>query len=238
MPNVWEFGVEPDGGSAVEQASMRVKFPPLILITDPSFGDAHTARTIARVATELPAGAFAVQFRSPLKKEKKAPAFMARARELRRITEGLGVPLLINGDPAVAAEVAADGVHLGRGAPSIEETRRSCGPDVFISISAHEEDELRRAVIDGADAVLVSPIFASPGKGKSRGTRFLEEAKVIGKDRFLVYGLGGVEAKNAARCRAAGADGIAVIRALLAAKDVAAAARALYEPWASSNVPE
>ncbi len=211
---------------------MRVKFPPLLLITDPSFGDAHTARTIARVATELPPGAFGVQFRS---KDKKPADFMARARELRRITEGLGVPLLINGDPAVAAEVAADGVHLGRGAPSIEEARRTCGPEVFVSISAHEDDELRRAVIDGADAVLVSPIFSSPGKGKSRGTRFLQDAKEIGKDRFLVYALGGVEANNVARCRAAGADGVAVIRALLGAKDVAAAARALYEPWASAR---
>jgi thiamine-phosphate pyrophosphorylase len=104
---------------------------------------------------------------------------------------------------------------------------------VFVSVSAHDGDELRRALIEGANAVLVSPIYASPGKGKARGSRALREAKDIGKDRFLVYALGGVEADNVARCHAAGADGVAVIRALLGAKDPAAAARALYEPWRS-----
>lgn len=207
---------------------MAVSFPPLILITDPAYGDAHTARTVARVATELPPGAFAVQYRA---KDKKPADLLSRARELRRITEGLGVPLLINGDPAVAAEVAAEGVHLGRGAPSIEEARRTCGPEVFISVSAHDEEELRRALIEGANAVLVSPIFGSPNKGKAKGTKFIREAKDIGKERFRVYALGGIAADNVARCRAAGADGVAVIRALLGAKDIAAAAKALYEPW-------
>ncbi|MBK6690864.1 MAG: thiamine phosphate synthase [Myxococcales bacterium] len=208
---------------------MALTFPPLLLITDPAYGDAHTARVIARVATELPAGAFAVQYRA---KGKKPADFSARARELRRLTEGLGVPLLINGDPATAAEVGADGVHLGRGAPSVADARRSCGPETFVSVSAHTADELRRALIDGANAVLVSPIYASPGKGTARGTAALREAKDIGKARFLVYALGGIEADKVSRCRAAGADGVAVIRALLGAKDVAASARALYQPWA------
>lgn len=207
---------------------MALSFPPLILITDPSFRDSHTSRTIARVATELPAGAFAVQLRA---KGIKPSELLTRARELRRLTEGLGVPLLINGDPGIAAEVAADGVHLGRGAPSISEARRTCGPDIFVSVSAHDDDELRRALIDGANAVLVSPVYASPGKGKAQGSRAIREAKDIGKDRFLVYALGGIEVHNVARCHAAGADGVAVIRALLGAKDAAEAARALYEPW-------
>lgn len=207
---------------------MPPTFPPLLLITDPAYRDGHTARTIARVATELPPGALAVQLRA----KKATPAeLLTRARELRRLTEGLGVALVINGDPAVAAEVGAEGVHLGRGAPSIDEARRTCGPDIFISVAAHDDEALRRAIIEGASAVLVSPIYTSPGKGKARGSRAIREAKEIGKDRFLVYALGGVEAENVARCHAAGADGVAVIRALLGAKDVAAAARALYEPW-------
>lgn len=214
---------------------MSVVFPPLLLITDPSYREGHTSRVIARVATELPPGAFGVQLRA---KGIKSSELLSRARELRRLTEGLGIPLVINGDPAIAAEVAADGVHLGRGAPSIDETRRTCGPDIFVSVSAHDDDELRRALIEGANAVLVSPVYASPGKGKARGSRALREAKDIGKDRFLVYALGGIEADNVGRCHAAGADGVAVIRALLGAKDAAAAARALYEPWRRAQARE
>lgn len=204
-------------------------FPPLLLITDPAYSEGHTSRTIARIATELPAGAFAVQLRM---KSAKPGETLTRARELRRITEGLGVALVINGDPSIAAEVAAEGVHLGRGAPSIDEARRTCGPDVFVSVSAHDAEDVRRAVIEGANGVLVSPIYASPGKGKARGSKALREAKEIGKERLLVYALGGIEVDNVARCAAAGADGVAVIRALLGAKDVAADARALYEPFA------
>lgn len=208
---------------------MAVVFPPILLITDPAYSDGHTSRTIARVATELPPGALAVQLRM---KEKKPGDVLARAKDLRRLTEGLGVPLVINGDAVIAAEVGADGVHLGRGAVSIAEARRTCGPDIFVSVSAHDVDDVRRALIEGATAVLVSPIYASPGKGKARGSKALREAKDIGKDRLLVYALGGIESDNAGRCAAAGADGVAVIRALLAAKDVAAEARALYEPFA------
>lgn len=207
-------------------------FPPLLLITDPAYSESHTSRTIARIATELPPGAFAVQLRM---KSAKPGDVLARAREVRRITEGLGVPLVINGDPVIAAEVAAEGVHLGRGAPSIDEARRTCGPDVFVSVAAHDDEDVRRAVIEGATAVLVSPIYASPGKEKARGSKALRAAKEIGKERLLVYALGGIEAENVARCAAAGADGVAVIRALLGAKDAAEAARALFAPFAKRH---
>jgi thiamine-phosphate pyrophosphorylase len=78
---------------------------------------------------------------------------------------------------------------------------------------------VRHAIKGGASAVLVSPIFVTKGKGAPRGVEAITRARELvgaapGAPRVLVYALGGVDARNVGACRAAGADGVAAIRAL------------------------
>jgi thiamine-phosphate pyrophosphorylase len=97
-----------------------------------------------------------------------------------------------------------------------------------VSVAAHEQGEVDRARARGASAVLVSPVFASPGKGEPRGTAFLSEARSRA-GTLRVYALGGVDESNAASCRRAGADGVAIVRAIWGAGDVRAIVRAIRE---------
>jgi thiamine-phosphate pyrophosphorylase len=205
----------------------------LVLITDPRFSAAHTDAVIASVAAALTAGEFAVQLRD---KDPAAPDFAARARGLRALTASLGTQLIINGPVELAREVGADGVHVP-GSASIAGARRALGDAAYITSVAHDDDDVRRALAECADAVLVSPIFATPGKGTPRGVEALRRAAAMaavssskGAPRALgIYALGGVDAFNAVRCFEAGASGVAVIRALLAAADSAAVARAIVD---------
>jgi thiamine-phosphate pyrophosphorylase len=231
-----------------------VDAPRLILVTDPSYDDDAIVRVVEEAARELPAGAFLVQLRDKVRPRDEVAVFAARLRE---VTRAVGAPLVVNGDAALARDVGADGVHLGGGAISIARARRVCGEGAWISIAAHTDDAVRAAVRQGADAALVSPIFPTGsgrapnlhetgGSGAShaarseirvkikgprpktpRGLEALTSARAISAD-IALYALGGVTPETTRACVDAGADGVAVIRALLAAPDSAAAARAFW----------
>jgi thiamine-phosphate pyrophosphorylase len=202
------------------------RLPRLILVTDPAYGDDAIVRTLEACARALPHGAFGVQLR-----DKKRPSVSLRmfASRLRLITRSAEAKLFENGDPHLARVIGADGVHLGGDAIRARDARAIVGPGAFISIAAHSDDAVRLGVADGANAALVSPIFASPGKGGGRGVDVLRSARALAPADVAIYALGGVDHGNTAACIEAGAHGVAVIRALLLADDPAAEARAIYD---------
>src|SRR5262249_34856270 len=138
-----------------------------------------------------------------------------------------GAALIINGDARLARDSAADGVHLGGGAGTVEEARAIAGAAAWISVAAHDDATVRAAAIAGADAALVSPIYPThppslhaPAK-EGRGLEALRTAAFAIRDspRLLLYALGGIDGDNARACIEAGARGVAVMRALLASAD-------------------
>jgi thiamine-phosphate diphosphorylase len=206
--------------------------PRIILVTDPAFGDDAIVKCAEAVACELPPGWLAVQLR-----DKRRPLVSLRvfASRLRLVTRAVKASLVINGDPHLARDVDADGVHLGAGAGTVAEARAVCGRRIWVSVATHSNGAVQRGADDGADAVLVSPVFPSrppsvlEGAKEGRGTDALRAARILVGDRCAVYALGGVTTDNASACVAAGADGVALIRGLLAARNPARAACALHD---------
>jgi thiamine-phosphate pyrophosphorylase len=206
--------------------------PVVIVVTDPAFGDDGIVRCIEASAAALPRGSFCVQLRD----KRRAPVSLRMfAHQLRRVTRAVGAGLLVNGHVAMARDVGADGVHLGRDACSVAEARRVFGGS-WVSVAAHTDEDVLRARDEGADAVLVSPVFGtrSPGGAAKpgRGAGALRSARAVAGD-VRVYALGGVRPDNARACRDAGADGVAVIRALLASESPGRVARAIHDAIAS-----
>jgi thiamine-phosphate pyrophosphorylase len=216
----------------------RDPFPRVILVTDPAFGDDPITRCIEQVAGALPRGWLCVQLR-----DKRRPLASLRvfAWRLRLVTRATGASLVINGDARLARDVGAEGVHLGWGAASVTEARLVCGARAWISVAAHTDDAVRAAADEGADAVLVSPVFSTQApsvlrqsgpsgpRKDGRGVAALRSARAVATGRVALYALGGVTAENARACIVAGADGIAVIRALLASVEPGRVARALHD---------
>jgi len=196
-----------------------MRTPRVLLITDAAYSDETMVAVIEATARALPEGAFAVQLR-----EKARGDRAAWARRLREVTRGLGVGLVVNGDVRLAREVGAEGVHFGA-----EATARAVaeGEGMWRSMAAHRDEDVTEARRRDVDAVLVSPIFATPGKGDPRGLGALTRARELAGGGVTVIALGGIGVQEAGACREAGADAVAVIRALLGAGDVAGAARGL-----------
>jgi thiamine-phosphate pyrophosphorylase len=210
--------------------------PRIILITDPAFGDDGIVRCVETVGRALPAGSLCVQLRD---KQRAIVSLRVFASRVRLVTRSVGAALVINGDAALARDVGADGVHLGRGAGTVQQARATCGSRAWVSVSAHSDAAVRRAVRDGADAVLVSPVFPSrppsvlaPEK-EGRGLDSLRSARVVADARTALYALGGVDADNTRACAEAGADGVAVVRALLASPEPARVAKAMHDALAA-----
>jgi thiamine-phosphate pyrophosphorylase len=206
--------------------------PRIILVTDPAFGDDVVIHCVRSVGSTLPRGWLCVQLR-----DKQRPRVGLRnfAWELREVTRAVGASLVVNGDAVVARDVGADGVHLGRQAGSVDAARHVCGEKAWISIAAHSDEAVRGGVAARANAVLVSPVFSTrppsshePMKG-GRGLEALRSARSVSANQLAIFALGGVTADNARSCMDAGADGVALMRALLGDLEPARVARAIHD---------
>jgi thiamine-phosphate pyrophosphorylase len=195
--------------------------PPLFLVTDPAYGSVYLEGVIERLANALPRGSFGVQLRDKRLARDEGRALGARVRGLML---DCGAPLVVNGDLALAKQIVSDGVHLGGDAPSLAEVRLAV-PEAWISVAAHSDADVERALAGGADAVVVSPIYETPGKGPPRGVRAIARARSTVGSALAIYALGGVCRGRASACREAGATGVAVIRAVLDVGDPVAEAR-------------
>jgi thiamine-phosphate diphosphorylase len=213
------------------ESASGARRPKIILVTDSTYEDERILDAVEACVRALPPGVFAVQLRD---RKKEAKALRAFAEKLRVATKptaagNAGALLLVNGNPELAKQVDADGVHLGGTAMKVSDARGIVGDRAFITIAAHSDQAVRLGAADGADGALVSSIFPSPGKATGRGLDALRSARVVAGEKFQIFALGGVELSNAAECVLAGADGVAAIRALLLASDPGAEARAIYD---------
>ncbi|MBX3207084.1 MAG: thiamine phosphate synthase [Labilithrix sp.] len=211
--------------------------PSVFLVTDPRWSLERIEAVIEAAGRALAPGALGVQLR-----DKSAPlADLARtARALRAVTARVGARFVVNAPTSEALEVAAaagaDGAHVPCRPDRVAEARGRLGAAAWISTPAHSDEDVSIAAAAGATGVLVSPIFASPGKGPPRGVAALTAARARAPD-LVVIALGGVDASSAAACAAAGADGVAIVRALLDAGDPTAMARALDAPFRDRGAP-
>jgi thiamine-phosphate pyrophosphorylase len=186
----------------------------LYLITPPE-GDPAPAVRAALAA--LPRGAAGVQLRQHL----PARALLERARALKEFCTKFEAPLLVNDRADVALASGADGVHLPAHGLSARDAR-ALGLRL-VGESVHSPEEAARSE---ADFCVFAPVFDTPGKTAQGVERLAETCRAT---RLPVFALGGVDPGNASRCIDAGARGAACIRAVLGARDPAAAAIALWK---------
>ena len=186
--------------------------------------DADTARLHDRVLPALAAGPALLQYRN-----KAAGAALRReqAAMLLPLCRAAGVPLVVNDDWALAAELGADGAHLGADDGEIALARAALGPAALLGASCYDDIErARRAAAAGASYLAFGAFFASGTKPLARraGLGLLADSADLGLPRVAI---GGITPDNARGVVTAGADLVAVIGGVFDAPDPAAAVRAL-----------
>ncbi len=138
-----------------------------------------------------------------------ADEYAALVAALLPICRRAGALLLVHGSAEMARLSGADGVHLPEGA-DVAAARAALGAGAWIGASRHDAAGVAGAARAGADYVTLGPVFATPGKGAPMGIDAF--AAIARSSPVPVVALGGVTARNAGACLAAGAAAVAAIR--------------------------
>ena len=151
------------------------------------------------------------------------------ATRLLPLTKAAGIPLIINDHVEVARVVQADGVHLGQEDLSIAEARALLGPHALIGKSTHSIEQALAAVAEGANYIGFGPIFPTPTKPNYASVGIVQIGQVVSQARIPVVCIGGIDARNIEQVIRAGAQCVAVVRAVCGAENPEAATRALKQ---------
>jgi thiamine-phosphate pyrophosphorylase len=183
-----------------------------------------TARLLARVAPLLADGVAMLQLRNkaadPSRRREQALALLPLCR-------ARGLPLLINDDWRLAAEIGADGAHLGAEDGQLAQARLALGETAILGASCYDDlDRAEQAKAAGASYLAFGAFFASGTKPLARRAdlSLLRAAAPLG---LSTVAIGGISPDNAGQAIAAGADFVAVIGAVFDAPDPVAALRAI-----------
>jgi len=194
----------------------------LYVITDPSFGKSHLY--IMKAAAK--AGAKIVQLRD---KNMTRLEYLKTAKVMSKWAKKHDITFIVNDHPDIAEKVHADGVHLGlKDAKKAVRRKPSAVSDgMMIGISASNLKEAVKAQRLGADYIGFGPVFDTPMKPgvKPLGIKALKG--VMKRVTIPLVAIGGINRSNIGQIRAAGCDKVAVIRAVLGARDIAKATREL-----------
>jgi thiamine-phosphate pyrophosphorylase len=197
----------------------------LYLVTDREL--ARGKSTVEVVKAAVSGGVTCIQLRE---KDCSTLEFIEQARAIKNFLEEREVPLIINDRLDVALAVGADGVHLGQSDMPLEMARKIAGSSMLIGISAESVQDAVEAENGGADYLGVSPIYATPTKTDTApplGIQGLREIK--NRVKIPLVGIGGLNNSNAAEVIRNGADGVAVVSAIMAAEDPETAAMNLKQ---------
>lgn len=200
---------------------MREKFNlSVYFVLDPACCNDRDVAEVAAAA--LRGGVTMIQFRD---KDRSVVDVKPDAARVLKLCRDAGVPFLVNDHVDLAAEIGADGVHIGQGDMRASSAREVLGRDKIIGLTAFTPDHMEAIDPDVVDYAGTGPVYPTKtDKGKP----------VIGPDGLAeliklcpvpVVGIGGITPENAAAVLKTGAQGVAMMRAISAADDPALAAR-------------
>jgi thiamine-phosphate pyrophosphorylase len=208
--------------SAGERRRERLQRAHLYLVID-SEVDGRPVDAVVEAA--LRGGVDLVQLRD---KERPDEEIVAAGKRLRALCDEHDALLVVNDRADLALRCGADAVHVGQDDEAIESVRRTVGNEVLIGVSTHSPEQIAAALASDVDYFAVGPVYATPTKpGRPAvGLDLVRHAAARAGDRPY-FAIGGVDTSNVADVAAAGAERIAVVRAIRNASDPRAAAQEL-----------
>lgn len=194
----------------------------LYAVTDRSWLNGRTL--YEQVEEALKGGVTFVQLRE---KNLDDTAFLQEAKEIKELCARFHVPFVINDNVDIAAEIDADGVHVGQSDMEAGDVRKKLGPDKIIGVSAQTIEQALRAQAHGADYLGVGAVFPTGSKADAVEVSHDTVREICRAVDIPVIAIGGITRENVIELKGTGICGIAVISAIFAQQDIEEAARTL-----------
>ncbi len=196
----------------------------LYLVTDRHW--LSDQKLIDVVEEALQSGVSMVQLRE---KNMSYEEMKEEALAIQALCKAYHVPFLINDNVTLAAEIGADGVHVGQSDLEAGEARAILGPDAIIGVTAKTIEQARAAEEAGATYLGSGAVFGTSTKADAlpMSRKMLEE--IVASVSIPVVAIGGITGDNVSELAGSGIAGVAVVSGILAAESIGEATRVLRE---------
>ncbi len=177
-----------------------------------------------QVKEALENGVTCVQLRE---KELNERDFLKEAKQISTLCKEYKVPFIVNDNVDIAIACKADGIHIGQEDMELTNVRKLVGEDMIIGVSAHTVEEAIKAQEGGADYIGIGAVFATSTKTDVDVLSFETLSSICEAVDIPTVAIGGIKKDNICKLKGSGIDGVAVVSAIFAAKDIATATKEL-----------
>lgn len=177
-----------------------------------------------QVKEALENGVTCVQLRE---KELNEGDFLKEAKQISALCKEYKVPFIVNDNVDIAIACKADGIHIGQEDMELKSVRKLVGEDMIIGVSAHTVEEAIKAQEGGADYIGIGAVFATSTKTDVDVLSFDTLKSICEAVDIPTVAIGGIKKDNICKLKGSGIDGVAVVSAIFAAKDIATATKEL-----------
>lgn len=187
----------------------------LYAVTDRSWLEGKTL--YSQVELALQGGATCLQLREKHLDDKD---FMKESIAIQSLCKTYHVPFIINDNVALAMQIGADGVHVGQSDMQASKVREQVGGSMIIGVSAQTVEQAVRAEKNGADYLGVGAVFNTSTKLDASDVSYDTLKAIVEAVSIPVVAIGGINSNNIGQLSGSGVDGVAVVSAIFAAKDI------------------
>lgn len=203
----------------------------LYAVTDRTWTGTQTLEEQVREALE--GGATLIQLRE---KALDDEAFFEEAVKMKAVTDAYHVPLIINDNIDVCIKSGAAGVHVGQSDMTAGRVRALLGPEKIIGVTAKTPEQAKAAYENGADYIGCGAVFGSKTKLDTSAISLEQLDTVCQSVPIPVVAIGGINAENINQLAEHDMDGVAVVSAIFAQKDIKTATKDLLDKVEKLNI--
>ena len=162
-------------------------------------------------------------------KEMTHEEFKQESLDVQSVCQKNHIPLIINDDVELCKEIDADGVHIGQDDLNLKEARKILGEDKIIGVSAHNYEEAKIALENGADYLGVGAIFATQTKVDAQNISMETLNEICQKVDIPVVAIGGINLVNILEFMGVAIDGVAIVSSIFGSNDIQKASSLLKD---------
>ncbi|WP_027399373.1 thiamine phosphate synthase [Anaerovorax odorimutans] len=179
-----------------------------------------------QVEQAIKAGVTFVQLRE---KDLNDKEFIQEAENIKKITDKYNIPFVINDNLEVALSCGADGVHVGQSDMKASDARNKLGKDKILGVSVQTVQQALEAEKNGADYLGVGAVFSTTTKADANNVSFATLKEICDAVSIPVVAIGGINKDNIMQLKGSNVDGVAVVSAIFAERDIYNSTKELYK---------
>lgn len=187
----------------------------LYAVTDRAWVGEQTL--MEQVEDALKGGATCIQLRE---KELEDEKFLEEAMEMKGLCAKYQVPFIINDNVEIAVKCKADGIHVGQSDMEAGRVRDVVGENMIVGVSAQTVDQAIAAEKAGADYLGVGAVFNTTTKLDASEVSLETLKEICETVSVPVVAIGGISKSNMMELAGSGVDGVALVSAIFASKDI------------------